>query len=182
MAEINDTSQKKRHQRTTCNKKSTRVDLTPMVDLGFLLLTFFVFTSALSQPMAMNLLVPNDKDSSHDELCESCVLTLLLDKDNNIWYYEGKGNYAKDKLTNYSPAGIRSLIQGKKKLLSAGKAGVFQKRGNDQFVLIIKPTPRSRFKNLIDVVDECSINKVKRSYVDELNEADKNWLQKSSRF
>ena len=183
MAEINNTSPKQRHQRTTCNKKSTRVDLTPMVDLGFLLLTFFVFTAVLSKPMAMNLLVPNDKDTiTKDLLCESCVLTLLLDRENSIWYYEGEEKYAIGKHTNYSPAGIRSLIQQKKKSLSAGQAGVFQKRGNDQFVLIIKPTPRSKFKNLVDIVDECSINMVKRYYVDELNETDKNWLQERSRF
>lgn len=181
MAEINSNPQKQRHQRTACTKKSTRVDLTPMVDLGFLLLTFFVFSSALSHPTAMNLLLPNDKDPlTKDLLCESCTLTVLLDKDNQIWYYEGNENYAIDKATNYSPAGIRSLIQQKKKSLSAGQAGVIQKRGYFPFVLIIKPAPHSKFKNLIDVVDECSINMVKRYYVDELNESDKNWLKRNS--
>ena len=71
------------------NKKSTRVDLTPMVDLGFLLLTFFVFTTALSKPMAMNVDMPYDKLPITDDVCESCVLTVILVKDNRIKYYEG---------------------------------------------------------------------------------------------
>jgi biopolymer transport protein ExbD len=171
MAEINDSSRQQRHQRTAGTKKSTRVDLTPMVDLGFILITFFVFTSALSQPMAMNLLVPSDKDSNtRDILCESCVLTVLLDRDNTIWYYEGAEHYAANKATNYSASGIRQLIQQKKK-------SVFQKRGSDQLVLIIKPAAQSSFKNLVDIVDECSISMVKRYYIDEVNVTDKNWLE-----
>ena len=71
------------------NKKNTRVDLTPMVDVGFLLITFFVFTTQLSQPTAMNLNTPYDQVDTKDEICESCVLTLFLQADNTIQYYEG---------------------------------------------------------------------------------------------
>jgi biopolymer transport protein ExbD len=171
MSEINNPPGYKRHQPTTGTKNSTRVDLTPMVDLGFILITFFVFTAALSRPMAMNLMVPNDKDThTQDFLCESCVLTVLLDRDNTIWYYEGKGNYAANKATNYSGGGIRQLIQQKKR-------SVLQKRGSDQFVLIIKPAAQSSFKNLVDIVDECSIGMVKRYYIDEVTVTDKNWLE-----
>ncbi len=161
MAEINNQPSQQKHQRTTCTKKSTKVDLTPMVDLGFILITFFVFTAALSQPVAMNMVVPNDMDSTiTDNLCETCVLTVLLGKDNRIWYYEGKEENAVYASTNYSANGIRNLLQQKKK-------NVFQKKGSDEFVLIIKPTAMASFKNLVDIVDECSINIVKRYYIDE---------------
>ncbi len=173
MAEINNTPGSKRHPRTLCKKRSTTVDLAPMVDLGFILLTFFVFTAAITQPMAMKLALPNDKDDTvHDDLCESCVMTVLLGKANNIWYYEGKEKYAMENVTDYSARGIRKLIQRKKK-------AVHSQKGEDQFVLIIKPSAQSNFKNLVDIVDECSINMVKRYYIDEMKTADKNWLSEN---
>ncbi len=171
MAEINNQPSQKKHKQTACKKNSTRVDLTPMVDLGFILLTFFVFTAALSQPMLMNLVVPNDKDSGiKDDVCETCVLTLILDKDNKIFYYPGKAETALYRFTDYSSTGIRKIIMQKKK-------DVFQQKGKDDFVLIIKPAVLSSFKNLVDAVDECSINMVKRYYIDEVNEKDKKWLK-----
>jgi len=172
MAEINNQPSQQTHKRTQCKKKSTRVDLTSMVDLGFILVTFFVFTATLSKPMAMNLAVPNDTDKAvEDLLCESCVLTVLLDSGNNIWYYEGNESYGKQKQVHYDPGGLRQLIQEKKK-------AVLRKRGTDQFVLIVKPGPQSSFKNLVTIIDECAINGVKRYYIDEVKPIDNAWLNR----
>src|SRR5436189_45117 len=73
-------------------KLSTRVDMTPMVDLGFLLITFFVFTATMSTPTALDLNVPKDIKDPKDqtEVKESGVLTIMLGKDNHVFYYEGK--------------------------------------------------------------------------------------------
>lgn len=173
MAEINNQPPQKKHKQTACNKKSTRVDLAPMVDLGFILLTFFVFTAALSQPMVMNLVVPNNKDSAvNDDICETCVLTLILEKDNKIFYYTGKQETASCRVTDYSSSGIRKIIMQKKK-------NVLQQKRKNDFVLIIKPAALSSFKNLVDAVDECSINMVKRYYIDVVNEEDKKWLKEN---
>lgn len=160
MAEINNQPEKQKQQ-TVCNKKSTRVDLTPMVDLGFILITFFVFTAALNESKAMNLLLPNDNNLAiNDDICESCALTFILSKNNIVHYYEGSEKNASYKMTDYSSNGIRQNIIDKRKW-------VIQKRGKDELIIIVKPGKESSFKNLVDVVDECNITVVKRYYLAE---------------
>ena len=153
------------------NKKSTRVDLTPMVDLGFLLLTFFVFTTAMTKPMAMNLVTPNDKDSTQSPICESCVLTVMLDKDDKIFYYEGMPeNNPLIKETSFTTDGIRNVLLQKLKAVKESKGTA------DDMVLIIKPGERSAFKNFVDMADEVTINNIKHYFIDEMNDADKQLL------
>jgi biopolymer transport protein ExbD len=144
-------------------KKSTKVDLTPMVDLGFLLITFFVFTTTMAKPTAMNIVVPNDKDSTiNNPVCNSCVLTVLLEKDNTIKYFEGSEEQAQIKETNYSPEGIRQILVNKKQAVKKARGCA------NQMVLIIKPTPAATFQNFVDITDEVAINDIKRYYVDDV--------------
>lgn len=171
MAEIQ--TKRSNGKKKTFNKKSTRVDLTPMVDLGFLLLTFFVFTTALSKPMAMNIDMPYDKVEPGDKICESCVLTVVLDKGNRIKYYEGAiEKNPPIKETGFAPEEIRTVLMNKKEAVKKAR------RNNDQFILIIKAGPESNFKNFVDITDEVTICQIKRYYIDELSQADKNILFK----
>ncbi|AXY76016.1 biopolymer transporter ExbD [Paraflavitalea soli] len=134
-------------------KLSTRVDLTPMVDLGFLLITFFIFTTTMSQPTAMRLFLPKDTEKPEDQnkVKASGALTLILAKDNSIFYYEGElapdgGNF---KNTGFKE--IRDIIINKKKSTNP-----------EDFVVVIKPTPDATYKNTVDILDEMTINEVKR--------------------
>ncbi|MEO6550827.1 MAG: biopolymer transporter ExbD [Ferruginibacter sp.] len=149
-------------------KKNTRVDLTPMVDLGFLLITFFVFTTQLSQPTVMSLNMPYDKVDPGDPVCASCVLTLILQAGNTIQYYEGMPESNPIiKQTSFAPAGIRDIILQKKREVQKVKGNM------DDFVLIIKGADGSTFQNFVDIVDEVTINNIKHYYLDEISVADK---------
>ena len=157
MASIdNATTQKKRTGRRLI-KKSTGVDLTPMVDLGFLLISFFVFTTTMATPTVMKVEVPIDTDIFTD-ICSSCVLTTILGDNNQILYYEGNLDTATLKTTDYKT--IRQVIQHKQKMVKAATGDV------NRFVLIIKPTDQSDFKNFVNMTDEVTINQIKRYYID----------------
>lgn len=131
-------------------KQSTRVDLTPMVDLGFLLITFFIFTTTVSQPTAMNLNMPKDtKDHDLDtKVKESGSLTLLLGKQNVIYYYFGN-DPATMQTTGYK--NVRDVILKKKKSTPA-----------DDLFIIIKPDKDATYKNAVNILDEMDINDIPR--------------------
>src|SRR5215203_791591 len=77
-------------------KLSTRIDLTPMVDLGFLLITFFMYTTTLAKPKTMEINMPYKDEKMTEEqkskVKESTALTVLLSKDHQLYLYEGIGS------------------------------------------------------------------------------------------
>ena len=146
-------------------KLSTRVDLTPMVDLGFLLITFFIFTTTMSQPTALKLLLPDDKvkPEEQNKAKESGALTILIGADNHIYYYEGQ---LKPDASNFLSASyngensIRDVIMKKKAYVRS-----IAQDPNDpehDLVVVIKPSQYCTYKNVIDILDEMSINVVKK--------------------
>ena len=163
---------KKSDNKKRFSKKSTRVDLTPMVDLGFLLITFFVFTTTMSTQTVMKVNMPVDRDSINDPVCESCVLTVLLDKNNSIKYYEGAlENNPVIKETGYAPEEIRTVLINKMYKVEAIRGK------KEAFILIIKPSAASSFKNFVDITDEAAICNIKRYYIDEVKAAEKKILE-----
>ena len=95
-------------------KQSTRVDLTPMVDLGFLLLTFFIFSTTMVQPTSLNLSMPKDNVDEADDMKvkESGSLTIMLGKGNVVYYYFGQDPTTMET-TTYKQ--VRDIILTKKK-------------------------------------------------------------------
>jgi biopolymer transport protein ExbD len=136
-------------------KLSTRVDMTPMVDLGFLLITFFIFTTTMSTPTTLDLFMPKDTEKPEDlnKAKESGALTIMLGKDNHVYYYEGQlavdaaGNNF--KTTNFKD--IRDIIIKKKKNTPP-----------EDLVIILKPNEEATYKNTVDILDEMTINGIKR--------------------
>ena len=77
-------------------KANLKIDMTPMVDLGFLLISFFIFTTEISKPRVTNLYMPKGVDSTR--IAESKSLTILLsDDDDNIFYYNGDMKNSNEK-------------------------------------------------------------------------------------
>src|SRR6188508_2775404 len=165
MAQIENTANVRKGRSFAHNQKQViRIDMTPMVDLGFLLITFFVFTTTMSTPKATDLFMPKD-DSIHSQpLPNSLALSLLLDDNNKVYYYHGDfkeaANAKKIYETNYSTfGGIGKIIRQKQKDIDASGKFADGKKG---LMLLIKPTSGSVYKNVIDALDEAVINDVRK--------------------
>lgn len=123
---------------------STRLDMTPMVDLAFLLLTFFVLTTSLLKSYVLPLRMPEeDLTDIHKPVPEKRVITLVLDEKNTVYWYAGITN-PKVMRTDFSRHGITDLLIQKKKEI-------------DKMVVLVKPSEKSSYKNLVDIIDELSI-------------------------
>ncbi|HRI62468.1 MAG TPA: biopolymer transporter ExbD [Saprospiraceae bacterium] len=148
-------------------KMSTRIDFTPMVDLGFLLITFFMLTTTLSKPQVMALVMPDKAPDTNSEVPESKILTLLLGANDKIYWYEGISNARLDS-TGYGAGGLRQVILDKMSRVQE-KWGVENYRDmktqtpkNGSYLnVLIKPTTESRYQNLVDALDEMAICRVR---------------------
>lgn len=147
-------------------KQSIRVDLTPMVDLGFLLIIFFVFTAALSEARALPLIVPPDNNTQPPpKVSADNTLQIFPDRDNSVYYSFGDQPMLM-RQTNYAPSGIRAIIQTKQQeLAQQGKAG--------KLIVLIKPTASATYGNALTIIDEMLVNDVKRYMLTELNDEEK---------
>lgn len=160
MAQIEENNRSKSYRYS--KGKYIRVDLTPMVDLGFLLITFFIFTTVISQPNVARLVMPKDSPEP-TPVKRNATLTLSLIRNDSIAWYEGANE--KDKPINYcSFKNLRSVIQQKQKSVAA----ILGNRA--EMVLIIYPKKESTYKNLVDVLDEISINDIRHYFI--LNSAE----------
>lgn len=166
-------------------KMSTRIDFTPMVDLGFLLITFFMLTTTLAKPQIMALVMP-DKDVKKDDLepvKESKVLTLMLGGNDKVYWYEGITNPTLDS-TDYSAEGVRQVILNKMDKVK-GQWGLEdyedfktkEPRKGSFLNVIIKPTKDARYKNMVDALDEMSVTKVRYYVILDISEAEEKFIK-----
>jgi biopolymer transport protein ExbD len=164
-------------------KMSTRVDMTPMVDLGFLLITFFMLATTMSKPTAMSVFFPDKQEKEEPEQTEplkaSKVLTLFLGANDDVYYLDGvaaddEKAEASLKTTRFG-SDLRTVIFESQKRINA--ANPKDDKGNDPFVVVIKPTVVSSYKNMVDVLDEMAITKSKRyALVDNLTSSESKLL------
>jgi biopolymer transport protein ExbD len=188
MAEMDTSSSggKGKHQGTKSKKQSTRVDMTPMVDLGFLLITFFMLTTTMSKPKTMDLIMPKDTkdEKEQNKVKESTALTILLGKKDRVYYYEG---LAQDPNASANPdffkattfankGGIRDVIIKKRDEVAKARNA---KGEPEDVVVIIKADDDATYKDFVDILDEMAINRIQRYATVDISEQDKTWIRQT---
>ena len=185
-------------------KMSTRVDFTPMVDLGFLLITFFMLTTSMNKPQTMeiNMPVKDEKVEDGSKVKASQAVTVLLAKDDKIVYYfidPVTGEPQTPQITNFSAGGIRATLLKENKqrnprldsipiykdMLNKGSISEDQYKGylsgirgyKDALIVVIKASDKSRYNNLVDILDEMLICNIGRYAVVDITEPEVEMLK-----
>jgi biopolymer transport protein ExbD len=180
MAELEGKSESHKKKGGVRSKKmSTKIDMTPMVDLAFLLVTFFMLTTTFSKPTAMEVVMPEKKkkeDTSEVKVRESEAMTIIMDKNNKLYYYFGITNPVVQN-SDYSANGIRKVLLDKDAEVRQEQAQI----GRDQngVVVLIKPTDEARYQNLVDILDEMKISHIKRYAIVDATQDEIDMLPKS---
>ena len=131
-------------------KNTVRIDMTPMVDLAFLLLTFFMLTTQFMEPYIIKLELPLKPDTPANQppIKPEKVITVILGEKNRVYWYQGTDE-SKVAVTDFDSDGIRKVL--------------FEKNRQIQGMYVfIKPTARSRYQNMIDILDEMTITDTQR--------------------
>lgn len=159
MAEVQVKEDSGKGGKVRSKKQNTRVDMTPMVDLGFLLITFFMFTTTFSKPNVMDLGLPakpkNEQKAPETEIKLSNSISIIIGKDNKLFYHQEDQAGLNDQTlveTTFDRDGIRKVIE-------QAKANAADK---DKFTVIIKPTDDAVYKNFVDILDEMAVTKNER--------------------
>jgi biopolymer transport protein ExbD len=156
MAELAEKESKKKGKKKRRKKMSTRVDMTPMVDLGFLLITFFMLTTTFSKPQTMEINLPVKPkgevvEEQENALKASKAFNIIVDGENRLFWYLGLPHEPLEPLTetNYTADGIRKVLLEKNSTIQ-------------DMVVLIKATDAAVYKNVVDILDEMNISNIKR--------------------
>ena len=161
MAEISQSSgAEKAAGKIRSKKQSTKIDMTPMVDLAFLLLTFFILTTTFNKPGIMKLTMPEPvTDSTRLPLLEDKnAFSVVLAEGNKLYWWIGLDESPSS--TNYSKDGIRKVL-------------LEQSKSNPDLMVLIKPMEKARYENMVDILDEMEIANISRYAIVDFTEADK---------
>jgi biopolymer transport protein ExbD len=171
MAEIQEKADSGKGGKKRAKKMSVHLDMTPMVDLAFLLLTFFMLTTTFSKPQTMEINLPVKPENEEEQmpLKASNALQIVLAEDDKIFYYFGLGDPAENPEvleTDYSANGIRKVLVSNRV------------RSNDKMTILIKPMEKSRYKNVVDILDEMKITDTRKfALMPEVSDNDKQLIQ-----
>lgn len=159
-------------------KASTRIDLTAMVDLAFLLITFFIMTTTLAKPKAMDMVMP-DKSKKDVQLPvpETRTMTIWLGANNKIEWFVGAPGKSQPTVDNFGKDGIRKTLIEENKKVEASHAGP------DNFMIVlVKPSDHSTYKDFVNMMDEINITGIKSYGVVDITPAEVAQLKKDGNY
>ena len=176
MAELN-TGGGDKDKKVRSKKQNAGVDLTAMVDLAFLLITFFMLTTSMNKPQSMNLAMPDKSEEAKKEdktkVDENRTMTVLIGADNKIKWYMGMPHEPLVGPTDssYGQNGIRKVIMENTK-----KALAYSQNPEDGLIVIIKASEKSNYRNLVDILDEMAITGTKTYAIVDISDKDLEFL------
>ncbi len=138
------------------DKRTVRIDFAPMVDLGFLLITFFIYTTTIMEQKAFGLNVPADGPGTESPL--SATITLKMKENGMVDYLEGNEQHILAQGTAYlygKPSLREHLLNKRQRIIS-------QLGTDDQYTVIIQPSANTSYKEVVDVFDEMTITDIKK--------------------
>ncbi len=181
MAELNTGDGGGKGKKVRSKKSNAGVDLTAMVDLAFLLITFFILTTTLSKPQSMPLALPDPnppkkEDAPPIETPAWRTMTIVLGKDNKLVYWGGFLKSPESDLpitvATYGKNGIRKALLKKVEVVNARTVGEGKDPKKEGLTVIIKASKNSNYKNLIDILDEMAISKPRTYAIVEITPED----------
>ena len=168
-----------KHKKVRAKKQSTHIDMTPMVDLAFLLLTFFMMTTTFGKPKTMEINMPVKPEDNTKTEVNNAVTILLTGDDKIYWYFGELKPETKLELNNYSNDGVRKLFLDKNKFAverikqlrtesatnnmadsTLKRLEVGAKGAKQALMVLVKADDKAKYKNIVDVLDELNITMV----------------------
>lgn len=171
MAELTENSDNRNGKKNRSQKQLPRVDLTAMVDLAFLLITFFMLTTTLAKQNAMEVAMPVGEVPG--TVPDDRALTVCIGSDNNAVTYLG---------TIENPEKTRTAKVTKIRAGLLEDINFIEQRSGKGAIVLIKPSEKSNFKNLVDVLDEMAITKVGTYAIADIAEADLKILRNQNAY
>lgn len=168
MAELNNDAGKSVTSRKIRSRKlNSKVDLTAMVDLAFLLITFFMLTTSLTKPQSMDLTLPDNGPNPPMPVDENLTMTILIDKGDKLKCYMGLLSENKPKEIRFTDnKALRNEIVSNKKKAANYARSIGKPEKN--LIVLIKPGNKSSYRNLVDVLDEMAISNVQTYAITDL--------------
>lgn len=189
-----------KHSKVRAKKSSTHIDMTPMVDLAFLLLTFFMLTTTFSKPKTMEINMPiKPPPGTEIPKINNAITVLLTDKDRIYWYDgEFKPDSTQLQLADFSASGIRKILlernkdihekvrEQQKKLERREIADSTYKRvriaimgDKKALTVLVKTDDKAKYRNVVDMLDELNISNIGKYAIVDISQPEFDLLNKT---